>query len=128
MCLVTFGYCGQTAGCINMLLVTKVGLSPGDIVLDGTHLIPRKRAQQPPVFGPCLMWPNDWMDQDTTWYGGRPWHRRQCIRWDPALPTERDTVRLCGIRHISTSGLGVGASRASFVAVFAIFCTNYRVS
>ena len=36
---------------------------------------------------------------------------------DPAPPTERDTVRLCGFRHISTSGLGVSASRASFIAV-----------
>jgi len=31
---------------------------------------------------------------------------------------ERGTVRLCGLRHISTSGLGVGASPASFIAVF----------
>ena len=30
-------------------------------------------------------------------------------------------------RHISTSGLGVGASRASYVAVLAISCTRYRV-
>jgi len=27
-------------------------------------------------------------------------------------------VRLCGFRHISTSGLGVGATRASFIAFF----------
>ena len=27
-------------------------------------------------------------------------------------------VHLCGFRHISTSGLGVSASRASFIAVF----------
>ena len=56
MCLVTLVYCGQTAGWIKMLLGTKVGLSPGDIVLDGTHLIRRKRAQQPPLFGPCLLY------------------------------------------------------------------------
>jgi len=24
----------------------------------------------PPAFGPCLLWPNDWMDQDATWNGG----------------------------------------------------------
>jgi len=24
----------------------------------------------PPLFGPCLLWPNGWMDQDATWYGG----------------------------------------------------------
>jgi len=28
-------YCGQTAGCIKMLLGMEVGLSPGDFVLDG---------------------------------------------------------------------------------------------
>ena len=33
-------------------------------------------------------------------------------------PTERGTVRLCGFRHISTSGLAVGTSRASFIAIF----------
>jgi len=32
----------------------------------------RKRAQ-PPIFGPCLLWPNGWMDQDATWCVGRPW-------------------------------------------------------
>jgi len=47
---------------------------------------------------------------------------------DPARPTERGTIRLCGFRHSSTSGLGAGASRASFIAVFAICCTSYRVS
>ena len=37
---------------------------------------------------------------------------------DPAPSTDRGTVRLCGFRHISTSGLGIGAGRASFIAVF----------
>jgi len=23
------------------------------------------------------------MDQDATWYGGRPWPRRHCVRWGP---------------------------------------------
>ena len=32
----------------------------------------QKWAQQPPIFGPCLLWPNDWMDRDATWYRGRP--------------------------------------------------------
>ena len=36
----------------------------------GTQL-PLKRAQpQPLLFGPCLLWPNGWMDQDATWYRG----------------------------------------------------------
>jgi len=34
-----------------------------------------------------VLWPNGWMHQDTTWYGGRPQPRRHCVRWDPsALP------------------------------------------
>jgi len=28
-----------------------------------------KGAQPPPILGPCLLWPNGWMDQDATWYG-----------------------------------------------------------
>jgi len=37
-----------------------------------------KGAQQPPIFGPCLLWPNGWMDQDATWYKGRPLPRPHC--------------------------------------------------
>jgi len=32
------------------------------------------------------LWPNGWMDQDTTWYGGRPRPRPHCVRRGP---TER---------------------------------------
>jgi len=74
--------CGQTAGSIKMPLHTEVGLGPGDIVLDGDPAS-LKRAQQPP-FGPCLLWPNGWMDQDATWYGGRSRPRRHCVKWVPA--------------------------------------------
>jgi len=33
----------------------------------------------PPIFGPCLLWPNGWMDQDATWYGGRSRPRPHCV-------------------------------------------------
>jgi len=66
--------------------------------------------------------------QDADWYGGWPRPRRYCARLGTQLPTESGTVCLCGFRHTSTSGLGVGASRASLIAVLAIFCTRYRVS
>ena len=59
-------YCGQTAGCIMMLLGVEVGLGSGHIVLDGAQLFLPKGAQ-PPIFGPYLLWPNGWMDQDATW-------------------------------------------------------------
>jgi len=26
------------------------------------------------------------MDQDITWYGGRPRHRGYCVRWGPSSP------------------------------------------
>jgi len=67
-------YCGQTAGCITMLLGMDVGLSLGDFVLDGV-----------PIFGPSLLWPNGWMDQDATWHEGRPQPRRLCVRWGTSL-------------------------------------------
>jgi len=31
-----------------------------------------------------VLWPNGWMDQDATWYGGRPRPRRYCVRWGPS--------------------------------------------
>jgi len=48
----------------------EVGLGPGDFVLDETLLPSPKRGRSPPIFGPCLLWPNGWMDQDRTWHGG----------------------------------------------------------
>jgi len=45
-----------------------------------------KGAQQPPIFGPYLLWPNGWMDQDVTWYEGRTRPRRLCVRWGPSFP------------------------------------------
>jgi len=32
----------------------------------GSQLPQQKEAQQPPLFGPCLLWPNGNMDQDAT--------------------------------------------------------------
>jgi len=42
---------------------------------------PHKKGDSTPTFRPmCLLWPNGWMDQDTTWYGGRYQHRPHCVR------------------------------------------------
>ena len=62
---------------------------PGDIVLDGDPSPPKKRytaAPPSPLIGPCLLWPNGWMDQDTTWYGARSQPRPYCVRWEPRFP------------------------------------------
>jgi len=37
-------------------LGTEVDFGPGHTVLDGVS-VPAKGAQQPPIFGPCLLWP-----------------------------------------------------------------------
>ena len=66
-------YCGQTAGWIKMLLGIEIGLSSGDFVLDGDPALPQKGAEPPsPIFVPFPLWPNGWMHQVATWYGGRP--------------------------------------------------------
>ena len=61
-------YCGQIAGWMKMPLGTEVGLGLRDIVVDVDPATPRKRANPPhPIFGPCLLWPNGWMDEDVAW-------------------------------------------------------------
>ena len=102
-------YCGQTAGWIKMALVTEVGLGPGHIVLDGDPAPLPKKGAEPPIFGPFLLWPNGWMHQDATRYGGRPQPRQLCVRWGPSplpkkgqspqfLPTSIVAKRLDGLR------------------------------
>jgi len=81
----THFYCDQTAGCIKVQLGTEVGLSPYYIVLYGvpTPPPPQKKGTAP-LFGPCLLWPNGCIYQDTTFYKGRPQPRRHCVRWGPS--------------------------------------------
>jgi len=71
-------YRGQTVGWIKMTLGIEVGLGPVHIVLDGDTAPLPKKGTEPPIFGPSLLWPNSWMHQDATWYGGRPQPRRLC--------------------------------------------------
>jgi len=61
-------HCGQMAEWVKMPLGMEIDLCPGDCVRWGPSY-PQNGAQ-PPIFGPCLLWPNDWMDQDATWNGG----------------------------------------------------------
>jgi len=83
---VTLVYCGQTVEWIKTKLGMMVGL--GHIVLDGDPA-PRQKGAQPRIFGPCLFWPNGWMDQDATWYGDRLLLRRHCVRWAPSSPPKK---------------------------------------
>jgi len=72
-----------------MALGTKVGLIPGDSVLDGDPALPphKEGGARSPIFDPLLLRPNGWMHQDATWCGGRPHPtdpRRLCVRWGPS--------------------------------------------
>jgi len=56
----------------------------------------RDRCPVLPFCNVGVLWPNDWMDQDATWYGGRPQPRRHFIRWDLAPPRK-------GAQQVATS-------------------------
>jgi len=40
----------------------EVDLGPGNIVLDGNPAPTSPKGAQAPIFGPCPLWPNGWMD------------------------------------------------------------------
>jgi len=84
-------YCGQTVGWIKMKLGMQVGLGPGHVVLDGYPASPPSKGHSPPIFifGPYLLWPNGWMDQDGTWHVGRPRPRPHCARWGCSSPPQK---------------------------------------
>jgi len=77
-------YCDQTAGWIKMPLGVEIGIGPGHIVLAGDPAPAKKGA--PPIFGPCLMWPNDWMDQDATVASARA---TLCLMWTQQTSSEQ---------------------------------------
>jgi len=80
---VTLVHCSQTVGRIKLKLGMQVDLGPGHIVLDGDPAPPPQKGAEPPIFCPYLLWPNGSMDQEVTWYGGRPRPKRLCVRWGP---------------------------------------------
>ena len=68
-----------------MPLGTEVGLGLRNMVFDVDPATPRKKAHPPHlIFGPCLLWPNGWMDEDAAWYGGRPRSRPHVLDGVPA--------------------------------------------
>jgi len=94
---VTLVYCGQTVGWIKMKLGVEVGLGLRPHFVRWGPSIPSPKGAQPPIFGPCLSWPNGWMDQDATWYGGRPWPKPHYVRWGPSsLPKKERSSPLFG--------------------------------
>ena len=63
-------------------LVWRQASAYATLCLMRTQLPPEKKAH--PIFGPCLLWPNGWMDEDAAWYGSRPRRRPHCTRQGPS--------------------------------------------
>ena len=59
---ITLVYCGQTVGWIKIKLGMHIGLGPSHIVLEGGPAPLPKKGAEPPIFSPCLLWPNGCMD------------------------------------------------------------------
>jgi len=66
-------------------LVWRLASAQATLCLMGTHL-PQKKGTSPPYFWPMFIVPNGWMDQDATWYRGKPRPRRCCVRRGPSSP------------------------------------------
>jgi len=61
-----------------------------------TQLPLPKNGAPPPIFGPCLLWPNGWMDQDATLYDGRPIGTGNIVLdADPAPPPPQVSAHVC---------------------------------
>jgi len=84
------GYCGETARWIKMPLGMKVGLIPGDSVFDRDPVPHKRGGASSPIFDPFILWPNGWMHQHATWYGGRPQPRGlYALDGDPVPPPQK---------------------------------------
>ena len=62
----------------------EVGIGSGHIVLAGVPVPAKKGSDSSPKLLARLLWPNGWIDQDATWYEGRPRLRPHCVRWGPS--------------------------------------------
>ena len=92
-----------------MKLGMEVGLGPSHIVLDGDPALQKNGTQPPPpIFGPCLLWPNGWIHQDANLYGGSFGPGDNVLDGDPALPKKEPSPQFlahvcCGqtVAHLS---------------------------
>jgi len=88
----------------------EVVLGPVHIVLDGDTAPLPKTGKSPPknIFGPSLLWPNGWVHQDATWYGGRPRPTLHCVQCGPRYLQKKGTpTRACVNACTSTTGNGL---------------------
>jgi len=63
------------------------------------------------IFGPCLLGPNGWMDQDGTWHGGWPWSSPHCAGWGHSSPPQKGGTEPPNFWPIFIVAKRLGASR-----------------
>jgi len=111
-------------------LLWPSGWMDQDATWYGDRTVPRRHCgmgHTPPIFGQCILWSNGWMDQDTTWYGGEPRPRRHCVRWGPRSRHGKGHSSFMWFPPYFYSGVSIGDSQKSFIVVFAISCTRFRI-
>ena len=77
-----------------------------------------QKGTEPPIFGPCLLWPNVWMVQYATCHEGGPQPRRLCVRWGPSTPPHEGggaPSPILGPFLLWPLGMEVGLSPGDFV-------------
>jgi len=83
-------------------------LQPTRLCVRSGPSYPQKKAHPPHlIFGPCLLWPNGWMDEDATWYGSRPRPSHFVLDGFPAI-RERGTAARPSFRPMSIVASGHG--------------------
>jgi len=111
---VTLVYCGQTVELLKMKLGMQVAQPRPHCFRWGLSSPPQKGAHLS-ILAPCSLWPNGWMDQDATWYGGRPRPRRICVRWGPSSPPPQKEGTVPNYRPMSIVAEQLDGSRCHMV-------------
>ena len=62
-------------------------LWPHCVRLEPSSPFPKTRCRASPIFGPFILWPNGWMDQDGTWHEGQQGHI--VLDGDPVSPSPK---------------------------------------
>jgi len=79
-----------------MPLGMEEGLDPGNFVLAAPSSPKGGDPLKIYVYGPFLFWPNVWMHQDVTWYGGRPQLRELWLDGDAASSPKKGGAPIFG--------------------------------
>jgi len=104
-----------------MPLGMAVDLGLRDIVFDVDPATLRKKGiSTHPIYGPCLLWPNGWMDEDAAWYESRPRHRPHCTRRGPSS-RERGTIA----PPLFSAHVYCGHGRPSQLLLSSCFCMRH---